>query len=196
MSLYNLYTIGYSGFDIDNFLLALKKYSIGALVDVRTSPHSAYYTIYNRENIKNILNRENIFYLFLGKELGARPEDGALYTRHIADFKKISNSDSFIEACKRIRQGIEMFPICMMCAEKDPINCHRTVLVANAFRNRYPEVSIFHIHSDLKIESQDRIDRRIMALYNLEQEHLFKDYETRKIKAYSLREKDIAFNEG
>lgn len=62
MSLYNLYTIGYSGFDIDNFLLALKKYSIGALVDVRTSPHSAYYTIYNRENIKNILNRENIFY--------------------------------------------------------------------------------------------------------------------------------------
>ncbi len=196
MSLYNLYTIGYSGFDIDNFLLALKKYSIGALVDVRTSPHSAYYTIYDRENIKNILNRENIFYLFLGKELGARPEDGALYTRHIADFKKISNSESFIEACKRIRQGIEMFPICMMCAEKDPINCHRTVLVANAFRNRYPEVSIFHIHSDLKIERQDRIDRRIMALYNLEQEHLFKDYETRKIEAYSLREKDIAFNEG
>ena len=196
MSLYNLYTIGYSGFDIDNFLLALKKYSIGALVDVRTSPHSAYYTIYNRENIKNILNRENILYLFLGKELGARPEDGALYTRHIADFKKISNSESFIEACRRIRQGLEIFPICMMCAEKDPINCHRTVLVANAFRNTYPEVSISHIHSDLKIESQDRIDRRIMALYDLEQEHLFKDYEMRKIEAYSLREKDIAFNEG
>ena len=35
-----------------------------------------------------------------------------------------------------------------------------------------------------------------MALYDLEQEHLFKDYEMRKIEAYSLREKDIAFNEG
>lgn len=195
MSPFNLYTIGYSGFSIEDFISVLKNKSIGAVVDVRSSPYSSRFELYNITNIKEYLNSKNIFYLFLGDELGARPKDRSLYTNNVADFTKMSKSNTFIDGCKRIREGLDKFPICMMCAEKDPATCHRTILVANAFRNSYPEINIFHIHPSSKIEPQEKIDRRIMAMYDLEQEHFFKSFEERLKEAYSLREQAIAYND-
>ena len=195
MSPFSLYTIGYSGFSIEDFIAILKKNSIGAIVDVRSSPYSSRFEEYNITNIKPSLNDSNIFYLFFGDELGARPKDRSLYTNNVADFIKMAKSTAFIDGCKRVREGLDKFSIGMMCAEKDPATCHRTILVTNAFRNTYPEINIFHIHPSSKIESQEKLDRRIMAMYGLEQEHLFKTYEERLKEAYSLREKAIAYND-
>lgn len=193
MSLFNLFTIGYSGFLINDFIATLKKESIGAVIDIRSSPYSARFSDYNSVAIKSSLNTNNIFYLFLGNELGARPKDSSLYTNRVADFSKMAKSQSFIDACKRIREGLNKFPLCLMCAEKDPLSCHRTILVANAFRKIYPHIKILHIHSISKIESQEKLDRRIMAMYDLEQEDFFKNFDERLKEAYSLREKAIAY---
>lgn len=195
MSLFNLYTIGYSGFSIEDFIGVLKNNSIGAIVDVRSSPYSSRFELYNITSIKDCLNNKNIFYLFLGDELGARPKDRSLYTNNVADFTKMAKSNAFIDGCKRIRDGLDKFPICLMCAEKDPATCHRTILITNAFRNSYPEINIFHIHPSSKIEPQEKLDRRIMAMYNLEQEHFFKSFEERLKESYSLREQAIAYND-
>lgn len=195
MSPFSLYTIGYSSFVIEDFIAILKKKSIGAVVDVRSSPYSTRFEAYNITNIKDSLNNSAIFYLFLGDELGARPKDHSLYTNNVADFSKMAKSNIFVDGCKRIRDGLDKFSICLMCAEKDPATCHRTILVANAFRNFYPEINIFHIHSSSKIEPQEKLDRRIMAMYDLEQEHFFKNFEERLKEAYSLREKAIAYSD-
>ena len=195
MSPFNLFTVGYSGFSIEDFVALLKKKSIGAIVDVRSSPYSSRFEQYNITNIKGVLNDNSIFYLFLGDELGARPKDRLLYTNNVADFNKMAKSSIFVDGCKRIREGLDKFSICLMCAEKDPATCHRTILVANAFRNLFPEIKIFHIHSPSKIEPQEVLDRRIMAMHDLEQEHFFKNFEERLKEAYSLREKAIAYND-
>ena len=195
MSPFNLYTIGYSGFSLEEFIETLKQKSIAAIIDVRSSPYSSRFEQYNITNIKDILNNNSIFYLFLGDELGARPKQRSLYTNHVADFTKMAKSTAFIDGCRRSREGLIKFSICLMCAEKDPATCHRTILVANAFRNIYPEISIFHIHSASAIEPQEKLDRRIMAMHNLEQEHFFKNFEDRLKEAYSLREKAIAYSD-
>lgn len=195
MSQFNLFTIGYAGFILDDFISVLKEKNIGALADVRSSPYSSRFEQFNITNIKGTLNKSGIYYLFLGNELGARPKDSSLYTANAADFDKISKSQYFIEGCRRVREGLNKFPVCLMCAEKDPANCHRTILVTNSFRNFYPETSIQHIHSLNKIEPQEKLDRRIMAMYDLEQEHFFKNFDERLLQAYSLRAKEIAFHE-
>ncbi len=194
MSAFDLFTIGYSGFVIEDFIIALKKKSIGALVDIRSSPYSSYFKDYDTANLKCLLNKNMIYYLFLGNELGARPKDHSLYTNRVADFSKMAKSESFIDGCTRVREGLNKFSICLMCAEKDPATCHRAILVANNFRNMYPEINIFHIHSASKIEPQKELDRRIMAMYKLEQENLLKDEAERRKEAYLLQEKKIAYN--
>lgn len=194
MSPFNLFTIGYAGFLIKDFITTLKQESIGALVDIRSFPYSSRFSDYDIKNIKYSLNENNIFYLFLGNELGARPKDTSLYTNKIADFNKMAKSEPFIEACSRIREGLNKFPICLMCAEKEPLACHRTILVANSFRKLYPKIRILHIHSLSKIETQEKLDRRIMAMYHLEQEDFFKSFDERLEEAYLLREKAIAYN--
>ena len=70
MSLFNLFTIGYSGFAIEDFIAVLKKNSIGALVDIRSSPYSSHFKDYDITNLKCLLNKNMIYYLFLGNELG------------------------------------------------------------------------------------------------------------------------------
>jgi len=192
---HKLYTIGYSGFTPDEFIEILKKYSIGLVVDVRSAPYSSYFEQYNMDNIKNSLRKNRIYYVFLGDDLGARPKDTSLYSNNIVDFEKISNSHAFRNGCERIRECLEKFSICMMCAEKDPANCHRSILITNTFRKIYPETKILHIHSISKLESQKNIDWRIMSMYKLEQEHFFKNFDERKNEAYTLREKEIAYSD-
>ena len=194
MSLFNLFTIGYSGFAIEDFIAVLKKNSIGALVDIRSSPYSSHFKDYDITNLKCLLNKNMIYYLFLGNELGARPNDHSLYTNRVADFSKMAESELFIDGCARVRECLNKFSICLMCAEKDPATCHRAILVANNFRNIYPEIKIFHIHSQSKIEPQEKLDRRIMSMYKLEQENLLKDEAERQKEAYLLQEKKIAYN--
>ena len=106
----------------------------------------------------------------------------------------MAESELFIDGCARVREGLNKFSICLMCAEKDPATCHRAILVANNFRNIYPEIKIFHIHSQSKIEPQEKLDRRIMSMYKLEQENLLKDEAERQKEAYLLQEKKIAYN--
>ena len=192
---HKLYTIGYSGFSVDEFIMALKQDLIKAVIDIRSAPYSSYYEQYNKDNIKNSLKKHDIHYLFFGDELGAKPKDKKLYSNNVADFAKITNSAAFTNGCKRVMDGLNQFPVCIMCAEKDPINCHRAILITNSFRKIYPEINILHIHSTSNVEQQESLDQRIMAKYNLEHEDLFMNFEERLNAAYLLREKDIAYND-
>lgn len=187
---HTLHTIGYSGFSLEEFLCVLKERSIGALVDVRSSPYSSRFKDFNSSDIKYRLNENNIYYLFLGEQLGARPKDTTLYTNGFVDFSKIAASDAFIHGCSRIREGLNQLTVCLMCAEKDPATCHRAILVAHTLRILYPEINIAHIRSLTNIETQDALDRRIMALYGLEQEHFYKNSGERLREAYALRSKE------
>lgn len=162
-----LYTIGYSAFfQIEDFLACLRARGIGAVVDVRAFPNISSFDQYKGDNLKAILKENAIHYLSFAAEFGARPADDSLYTDNAADFTKISQSPQFQKGCERIRKGLENFNICLMCAEKDPAVCHRSILITHALEKIYPDMAIRHLLPG-KILSQKDIDADLKKRYAL-----------------------------
>ncbi len=174
-----LYTVGYTSFlakdgkpSLDAFVNALRLFRIGAVVDVRSSPYgSSYYREYGKDTLLAFLNRNGIYYQHFGKEFGARPEDPSLFTEGRADFSRMSKTAGFMEGCRRIASsGLKKMSICLMCAEKDPLTCHRTILVANHLRLDFPEIEILHIQygegqgsDDIVPSGQDLFENHVYA---------------------------------
>ena len=149
-----LYTLGYTSFlskdgkhSLDLFVRALQLFQIRAVVDVRSSPYgSAYFREYSKDTLQKFLSINNIYYLHFGKQFGARPENPNLFTDGRADFSKMSQTADFLDGCRRIvLSGLQKMGICLLCAEKDPLTCHRAILVANQIRINYPKINILHI---------------------------------------------------
>jgi len=186
-----LFTIGYSPHSSDSFLSILKKYKITALVDVRSSPYSQFKPEFNQESLKDFLKSHNIAYVFLGDYCGARVEDPSCYMNGKVDYKLVAENQKFREGLERIKKGMEKFRIALMCAEKDPITCHRTILIC---RNLLTErVKIKHILGNGKVENHRDSENRLMKLFNLNHPDLFRSEQQRLEDAYSRQGEKIAY---
>lgn len=138
-----IFTIGHSNHAIEKFLKLLQTNNINCICDVRSIPYSRFAEQYNRENIKEILNKNNIQYLFWGDELGARREEESLLTDGVVDFDKVALNVKFLTGIKRIQTGIEKgYRIALMCTEKEPLECHRTILISK----KLAEIGIKVVH--------------------------------------------------
>jgi uncharacterized protein (DUF488 family) len=159
-----IYTIGYSSFKIEDFIQTLKNNNITCVIDVRSNPFSEYFQDYNKDILEKKLKKENIMYRNYKKEFGARQEEPSFYPKGYLDFDLFTKSEQFNEGVLKIAKGIEMgFSFVLMCAEKDPITCHRNIMVAKAFKER--GYNIKHILFDGSIESQDDIEKRMIKEY-------------------------------
>ena len=140
-----LYTIGHSRYEFEYFANLLKKFEINYLLDVRSTPYSKYAETFNREQLENSLASEGITYFFMGKFFGARPDNTDLYSKEgYLDFEKTSRSDLFITGMENVKLGLKKGNnIVLMCTEKDPIDCHRAIMVARAFSLEGIDVQIF-----------------------------------------------------
>jgi uncharacterized protein (DUF488 family) len=188
-----LYTIGYSTHTLETFVSILKKNQITAVVDVRSSPYSQYKAEFNREPLKTYLQGNNISYVFLGNYCGARVEDSSCYVDGKVDFNLVSKTHTFKEGISRIIKGIENYNVVLMCAEKDPITCHRFVLVS---RNLLPSVSIIkHIISENTVENHKESEQRMLKLHKLNHAELFRSDSQILNDAYERQGKKIAYEE-
>lgn len=186
-----IFTIGYSTHTLDSFLGFLQKYQITALADVRSSPYSQYKPEFNKESLKIFLSASSIAYVFLGEYCGARVEDPSCYVNGKVDYTLVAESPKFKEGLERIINGMEKYRIALMCAEKDPITCHRTILVC---RNLLAVgVTIKHILSNGRVEEHKDSEHRLMKLFNLNQPDLFRSEQQRIEDAYSRQGKKIAY---
>lgn len=159
-----IYTIGYSNHTFDDFLNLLKKYGITAIVDVRSSPYSQRNPDFSKEILKKKLLKEGIHYIFMGPELGARRTETNVYTNSVVDFEKVRKSDRFLTGISRVIDGVEKgHIIAIMCSEKNPIECHRTVLVARHLS--LANYNIDHILADGAIINQSQIDEELLNKY-------------------------------
>lgn len=157
----DIYTIGYSCFEIEDFIEVLKKYNITCLIDVRSNPYSKYHVDYNKENLQNVLKTNGIIYRNYKFEFGAHQEDLQYFTDGYLDFIKYTKSESFIEGVKKVETGINMdYTFALMCAEKDPSTCHRNIMVAREFYNL--GYVIKNILSDNSYELQEDIEQRLV----------------------------------
>jgi uncharacterized protein (DUF488 family) len=163
-----IYTIGYSGFKIDAFLEVLKSFNIDYVIDVRSIPRSMYFDAYNEKALSKILTEAGVEYTNLKTEFGARQENSEFYTDNYLDYKKFANSRQF-------RNGVEIVKeltdkgnvICLMCAEKDPLNCHRAILCGKTLNeNGFDILHIVPAKNGIETERHSDLEKRLIKLYH------------------------------
>jgi uncharacterized protein (DUF488 family) len=186
-------TIGHSTHEIEVFLKLLNQHRITAIADVRSYPYSKYSPQYSREALQSVLQQNGISYVFLGKELGARTENPACYRNGKVQFELLAKDTLFLEGLERIRQGIQNYRIALMCAEKDPLECHRAVLVGRSMYGLGTAVE--HIHADGHIESHDFMESRMLQLYKLSDLDIFRTRAEVIAEAYRIHGDRIAYQD-
>ncbi|HLP87424.1 MAG TPA: DUF488 domain-containing protein [Nostocaceae cyanobacterium] len=164
-----LFTIGHSNHTIEAFIGLLNKHQITALADVRSHPYSRYLPHFNKSQLQNNLKTANIHYVFLGQELGARPNNPECYIDGKVVYEKIAETESFKIGIQRLLKGVEKYRIALMCAEKDPFVCHRALLICQHLRN-IPNLEINHIKSDSSLEAHHTLEERLLNKHNCNQQ--------------------------
>ena len=194
-----IYTIGYTGFTVEELVSRLKQLNINVVIDVRSSPYSERYSDYNKENIEAILSKNGIYYRNYAKEFGARQENRALYSKEgYLDFEKFAKTDAFLAGVEKIKNSVAKgYNIVFLCAEKKPIQCHRTILVARAFYELGYEV--IHLVPNNETLSHGEVVSQLLNKYcpNIGQVGLF-DENTKSddeyiAEAYRMQNKKIGY---
>jgi len=186
-----LYTIGHSTHSLAQFLDLLVQHRISAICDVRSAPYSRLHPQFNHEPLRKELARHHTAYVFLGEELGARSSDPSCYEVGKVQYDRLAATDAFRQGIERVKKGIQRYRVALMCAEKDPLACHRTILVCRHLKA--PEVSIRHILGDGSIEPHEVSERRLLKLLGVEQDDLFQDFRELLERAYDLQGQRIAY---
>lgn len=160
-----IFTIGHSNHRIETFISLLQQHEITAVADVRSHPYSRYLSHFSKSPLDAILAKAGIKYIFLGRELGARPEDSSCYDlTGKALYERIAGTPTFSEGIQRVIAAADNHKIALMCAEKDPITCHRTILVCHDLGKF--DLGIHHILADGNLESHQQLEERLLAKFN------------------------------
>lgn len=188
-----LLTIGHSNHEMETFIGLLVKNSVTAVADVRSSPYSRYTPQYNREKIRASLLKSGIAYTFLGKEFGARSDNPLCYKDGKVQYGLLSQQPVFFEGISRVDEGMQRYRIAFMCAEKDPIECHRALLVARAFFDRGTPVS--HIHADGSMETHAAFESRLLTHCKMPSGDMFKSKADFILDAYLIQGNRVAYQD-
>lgn len=185
-----LYTIGHSNHQKEKFIELLSTHSITAVCDVRSQPYSKFNPQFNRELIRETLKGHGIAYIFLGKELGPRSDDPACFVDGKVGYRKLAETMAFCQGLNRLRDGMKSYRIALMCAEKDPIACHRTILVCRHLRS--DEIKIRHILEDGSLEDNSDSERRLMQITKIPETDFFDSPEDLIGRAYDIQGERIS----
>ena len=189
-----IFTIGHSTHQLHHFIGLLRQHGITALCDVRSIPYSRVNPQFNRETLKRALQQSGIVYVFLGKELGARSEDPSCYVHGKVQYECIAKTELFRKGVERVREGTKRYRIALMCAEKDPIECHRAILVARQLDAlRLP---VEHILEDGSLESHEHALSRLLRQLKLSDADMFRSLQEMIEDAYRIQGERIGYEEG
>jgi len=188
-----LFTVGHSNHEMPALLDLLRQHGITLLADVRSSPHSRYNSQFNREALQAALENCGIGYVFLGRELGARREERECYLGPKVQYARVARLPVFKQGLDYLREAVTRKRVALLCAEKDPLACHRTILICRQLRS--DDISISHIRDDGTVETHAEAENRLLALMNMPSGSLFQSKEELIEEAYDRQGERIAFVE-
>jgi uncharacterized protein (DUF488 family) len=153
-------TIGHSNHSADHFLHLLKSHQIEVVVDTRSQPYSNYATHFDQSPLKQSLSTNGYQYLYLGRELGGRPEGDQYYDAkgHVL-YHRVAESDLFLQGLARLESGAQKFRIALLCAEENPAHCHRRLLITRVLIER--GIHVDHIRGDGRLQSESDLAREL-----------------------------------
>ncbi|MDQ6962150.1 MAG: DUF488 domain-containing protein [Mariprofundaceae bacterium] len=177
-----LFTVGYAPLANQSFFELMQQHYIDAVVDVRSMPYSRVWSDFNRDILAHTLKKQSIHYVFMGDLCGARVEDAAAYADGVLVYEEVIKNKLFQQAMRRLKEGLKRYRIALMCAEKDPLCCHRFLLICRCLAH---EIDLYHLQHDGLLESQVDAESRLLALHQLHHPSLFCNLEERIQQAYA-----------
>ena len=190
-----LFTVGCSNHSMEAFLDLLRRHDIQAVADVRSVPFSRFTPQFNAPALKPALTEAGIFYIPMGNEFGARRSEADAYQNGRVDFEKVRCLPMFKQGFVRIQAGLERgLRIALMCTEKDPMDCHRFILVARNIE-RELGVPIKHIKLDGSLEDTFSVENRMLQKTGLQQDMFNPERQPLVELAYSMIGSQIAYSE-
>ena len=141
-----IYTIGYEGTTMEEFLAALKGAGVERLIDVRALPLSRR-PGFSKTPLRGALEAAGIEYVHL-KALGT-PAEGRSAARagRQDDLERIYAAQ--LELPEAIVQGAQMLelaaekPSALLCFEREPEHCHRSLLLTAVA----PDAQVAHLYA-------------------------------------------------
>lgn len=185
-----LYTVGHSNHPIERFLGLLREHGIRVLVDVRSTPFSRFNPQYNRGRLEASLREAGIRYEFAGEELGARTKDPAMLEGGRVSYAKLARSAPFERGLAKLLAEARAGRVAMMCAEREPLDCHRTILVGREAERA--GAAVVHILGDGTLEENRHALERLASRLKLPQDDLFQGEADRFEAAYEAQGSRIA----
>jgi uncharacterized protein (DUF488 family) len=189
-----IFTVGHSTQSLESFISLLKRHDVSAIADVRSAPYSRHNPQYNRESLRSSLKDESISYVFLGKELGARSDDECCYVHNKVSYQRLAETSLFRAGIKRVADGAKNYRVALMCAEKDPLDCHRTILVARELAKE--DFKITHILQSGALETHDAAISRLVEKLGIGTEDMFRPRDEVVRLAYDRQSQLIAYDRG
>jgi uncharacterized protein (DUF488 family) len=189
-----VFTVGHSNHSLERLVALLRSNAVNAAADVRSFPYSRANQDFNREALQRALNANGIAYVYLGRELGGRPADPSCYEQGRVQYHKVARTPLFKDGLERVLKGIQTYRIVLLCAEKEPLFCHRTLLIGQELAAL--GVAVLHIHADGTLESHSEAMNRLVAELGLVERDLYRTKEEMIADACALQAKRIAYVDG
>lgn len=158
----NLYTIGHSNLSLPLFVHALRQFEVHGVADVRSRPQSSRFPHFGQPDFEMTLRDANVRYIFLGEELGGRPEDPKAYrVDGLVNYRVRRRARGFQAGIERVLLELQQWNLALVCAEEDPLECHRFLMICPELKAA--GVTPLHIRKDAKIETQQEAEDRLLA---------------------------------
>lgn len=188
-----IYSIGYATKPLERFIKQLQEYSVDAVADVRSVPYSKIFHDYHRESLAASLKEAGMHYVYLGEELGPRSKQDEHYDEHNqVQFGRLMQSEQYLLGVERLLDGLgKGMRIALLCAEKDPAECHRSLLIGYYFL-RQKNIVVQHITHAGELESQLELEKRLLALHDLG-EDLFASMDEQIQRAWQMQTRAKAY---
>ncbi|MEZ6066921.1 MAG: DUF488 domain-containing protein [Planctomycetaceae bacterium] len=191
-----LFTIGHSNHSLAHFILLLRRHGVTAVADVRSTPYSRRHPHFRQTQLAEALHATvDIAYVYLGQQLGARPDDPECFNSDgQVSYARLASSLSFRNGIKRVLTGAANHRIALMCVEWDPLQCHRGILLAPRLRPEVP--GLYHIGPDGEPETFEEAEARLLRMHHLPDHGLFDTHAELVLSAYRRQEAAIAWRKG
>ncbi len=106
-------------------------------------------------------------------------------------YEKLSRTALFRQGIDRVKQGAADYRVALMCAEREPMDCHRTLLVSKALAT--DGVAVSHILPDGALEAHGDTMLRILDFLGMPRNDLLLHRDQLIEEAYAARARQIAY---
>ena len=164
-----IFSVGHSNRSLESLIGLLSDLGVSTLVDVRARPASRRFPWLDRRRLEPAISEAGMGYLWEGADLGGLRPPRAQDRRHcgLAEppfraYARHMGTARFRAALRRLVDAAALAPTAMMCAERDPERCHRSLIADRLVMQgcavehivRPGESRLHRVHPALRLEGE------------------------------------------